>query len=371
MKHMEYRRRLGVRPLSALLALVLTLAGNSGSAVAAEFDAEKHFKGKTITLVTDFKPGGGTDLQARYFAANWGKFIPGNPKIVVTNLFPNPAGMNYVWKSEPDGLTLDFVASPNVGREILEPTAKFENAKFTRIGAHARRDVFLLGRGTLPYNSLQEAKGSKEPIVVAEPIGKAEKLDGKLLGVAMLAMWLDAPLKVAPVARSGTSDTLLLLERGDVNGWIAGSVWHELPKLRPGWFKSGYLKPIANMGNPDLPPSANGEIGMSLPNAITWLNDEQKEIWEGVYLPEVISGKNIIGPPNMPAEITKTLRDAYANAVNDPEFAKGLEKIQGEPPSLIRGEDLQRMIDKATVSFKKQAPRVKEIRQQVFDHITK
>jgi tripartite-type tricarboxylate transporter receptor subunit TctC len=54
---------------------------------AAEFDAEQYFKGKTINLVVDFKPGGGTDLQARYFASNWGRYIPGHPKIKVSNLF--------------------------------------------------------------------------------------------------------------------------------------------------------------------------------------------------------------------------------------------------------------------------------------------
>jgi hypothetical protein len=365
MKRVSYSRRAGLLPVSlALTALVLALAG---PVAAAEFDAEKYFKGKTITLVVDFKPGGGTDTQARYFASNWGRFIPGNPKVKVTNLFPNPSGVNYMAKTKPDGLTLSFLASPNVGVELVNPQVDFENAKLTRIGAHAKRDVSLLVRGTLPYDSLLEARGGKAPITLAEPISSIKKLDGKLLAIGMLAMWMDAPLKIVPVARSGTGDTLLLLERGDINAWIAGSQWYQLPKLRPGWLKDGYLKPIAYMGNPEVPASPNSETEMTVPNAYTWLTDEQKEIWEGIYLPEVISGKNIVGPPDMPAEVTQVLRDAYADAVNDPAFAEGLEKIQGEPPSLIRGEDLQRMIVKSTVAFKKQLPHYEKIRQQVFD----
>lgn len=33
-----------------------------------------------------FGPGGGTDLQARHFAANWSKYMPGNPRFQVTNI---------------------------------------------------------------------------------------------------------------------------------------------------------------------------------------------------------------------------------------------------------------------------------------------
>ena len=36
------------------------------------FDAEAHFKGKTIRMVVGFNPGGGTDTQARFLAAKWG-----------------------------------------------------------------------------------------------------------------------------------------------------------------------------------------------------------------------------------------------------------------------------------------------------------
>ena len=98
--------------LVAIAALGLIFMGPAGgSAQAADFDAAKHFKGKTIRLIVDFKPGGGTDIQARYFAAQWGKFVPGNPKFVVSNLFPNPSGRNYVWKAKPDGTTLSFLAS--------------------------------------------------------------------------------------------------------------------------------------------------------------------------------------------------------------------------------------------------------------------
>ena len=373
LRKIAFAHYVSLRPFFiSILALLLVLSGLAGGdAQAAGFDAAKYFKGKTIRLVVDFKPGGGTDLQARYFAANWGKFVPGKPRLEVNNLFPNPSGRNYVWRSKPDGLTLSFVASASIGREMIDPTAKFVTAEFTQIGSHAKRDVVLLVRGTVPYNSIPAARGGKVRITLAEPIGRAEDLTGKLLAVGLLSMWHDVPLKIVTVARSGTSDALLMLERGDVNGWIAGSQWYSLPKLRPGWFKKGFLKPLADISNPGAPSIPNSEIKMPIPNAVTWLNAEQKAVWEGIVIPEVLHGKAISGPPKMPANVTKALRESYLRALKDPGFSKGLERIQRQPVAAISGEKLQKMMVAYTAAFKKQVSNYRKVRQQVYDRYFK
>jgi tripartite-type tricarboxylate transporter receptor subunit TctC len=85
----------------------------------------------------------------------------------------------------------------------------------------------------------------------------------------------------------------------------------------------------------------------------------------------VIYAKGIIGPPNMPAEIAKVLRDAYVAAVTDPAFAEGLEKIQGQPVALIRGEKLQELVADSAKSFKEYLPRYNEIRDQVYRYLTR
>ncbi len=352
-------------------AAVAIIAAGTRPAAAEDFDAAKHFKGKTMRLVVDFKPGGGTDLQARYFASNWSRFIPGNPKIAVTNLFPNPSGRNYTWKSAPDGLTLSFMASSGVGDELVDSSAEFQSEKFTQIGSHAKRDVVLIARGTMPYNSIPEARGSKTVLTIAESVGSVEDISGKLMAAGLLALWFDVPMRIATVARSGSADALVMIERGDVNGYIAGSHWYSLPTLRPGWFAKGYVKPVADLSHPQAPSIPNDEISMPIPNAMTWLNDEQKALWRGIYLPDVVSGKGIVAPPNMRPEIAKVLRDTYAAALNDPDFAKGLEKLQGQPVALIRGEKLQEIVVEATKDFKEYLPQYNDLRQKVYDKLVK
>lgn len=350
------------------LMLMGTIAAGS-TAASNDAEIERHFKGKTIRLVVDFKPGGGTDIQARYLAANLGKFIPGNPQITVTNLFPNPAGQSFVWKSAPDGLTLSFLATAGIGRELVDSGLEFKAEEFTWIGSHAKRDVIMLVRGNVPYNSLAEARGGKVPIRIAETIGGVDDVNGKLLGVGLLAIWFDLPLQVANVARLGSSDALVMLEREDVNAYIAGSHWYSLPTLRPGWFKNGYIKPLLDLGFPERPVAANSEIKMTVPNVMTYMNDEQKKIWSALYLPDVLSGKAMAGPPKMPPAIAKALRDAYFNCLSDPEISAQLAKLQGQPVELIRGERMQELVIEESAAFKKSLPLYKELQKQVYDKI--
>jgi tripartite-type tricarboxylate transporter receptor subunit TctC len=358
--------------LGAAVMLVTSAGLTRQQATAAEFDAEKYFKGKTITLVVDQKAGGGTDIEARYFAGNWGKFIPGKPRVIVTNLIPLPAGKNYVWKSAPDGLTLDFLPSPGVGTETSDPNAKFTSqAEFTYIGSHNKRDVSLITSGKMPFNTLKDAKGSKTPLTIAESMDSVEDVDGKLLGTLMLANWFDVPVKIANVARSGTADALVLIERGDVNTFIGGSNWYTLTKMRPGWFKNGFVKVIADLSHPDAPSIPNSEISMPVPNVVQWLTPEQRALWEGIYLPEVLFGKAIIGPPKMAPEVTKALRDSYGAAVQDPEFAAGLNKILGIPLAYLPGEKVQQMMIDSTVAFNKYQPQYKKIQKEVYDRYIK
>jgi Uncharacterized protein conserved in bacteria len=339
------------------------------AAAAPDVDLERHFKGKTMRLVVDFKPGGGTDIQARYLAAHMGKFIPGNPRITVTNIFPNPAGQSFVWKSAPDGLTLSFLANAGIGREIADPDLEFTAEAFTWIGSHAQRDVILLVRGNLPYTSLADARGGKVPIQLADTISGLDDMGGKLLGVGLLAMWFDLPLRIANVARLGSSDALVMLERGDINGYVAGSHWYSLPTLRPGWFSKGYLKPLLDLGHPESATSSNSETKMTQPNVVTYMTEEQRKIWSAIYLPEVLTGKAMAGPPNMPPQIAKALRDAYANTLADAEINTQLAKLQGQPVALIRGERMQQLVTESSIAFKKSVTIYNDLRKQVYDKI--
>ncbi|MDB5553613.1 MAG: efflux transporter protein, partial [Rhizobium sp.] len=81
----------------------LALAGAGALIAAAVHPAaaqtpEEFYKGKTLTFYVGLSPGGGYDINARLTARFIGKYIPGNPTVVVRNM-PGGGGLvmtNYV-----------------------------------------------------------------------------------------------------------------------------------------------------------------------------------------------------------------------------------------------------------------------------------
>src|SRR4030088_407885 len=99
-------RRLSRRGLvsgASVLALNLT-ALPSKRARAADF-----YRGKTLTMIVGFAPGGGVDTQARTIARHLVRFIPGQPGVIVQNMEGAAGALatNYLnQRVAPDALTL-------------------------------------------------------------------------------------------------------------------------------------------------------------------------------------------------------------------------------------------------------------------------
>jgi tripartite-type tricarboxylate transporter receptor subunit TctC len=80
---------------------------------SAQGQAEEPFyKGKTITILAGTGAGNVYDIFARMFARHLGKYIPGNPDLIVQNM-PGAASMiaaNHLYNvTKPDGLTIGAI----------------------------------------------------------------------------------------------------------------------------------------------------------------------------------------------------------------------------------------------------------------------
>ena len=130
------------------------------------FDAAAHFRGKTIRLMVGFNPGGGTDAQARYMSRAWPEFIPGNPRIIVTNLTPVVVERNFVWNAEPDGLTLAVEATPGIFDQG-SPQAQFDMRESTMIGVTSGLEGLWIRRHdfTEAYDCMDTAFGASGPLL--------------------------------------------------------------------------------------------------------------------------------------------------------------------------------------------------------------
>src|SRR6266508_3083275 len=86
-----------------VIGIVAGLLVAGGKPAAPADDIADFYKGKTVTMVVGTPAGGGYDIYARLLARHLGKYIPGNPSIVVQNR-PGAGGIiatNYVYDVAP------------------------------------------------------------------------------------------------------------------------------------------------------------------------------------------------------------------------------------------------------------------------------
>lgn len=332
------------------------------------FDAEAHFRGKTIRLIVGFNPGGGTDTQARFLAANLGKFIPGNPRIVVSNHTPQMAASNFVWKSEPDGTVLQYTAGTLITNSF-EPEAEFTASGFGLIGAPQGGNPFWAHRGTLPYTDIRDAIGKPdgEPLVQTGP-GSAPEATGVVLGGMMVADWLNLPIDYRVVAGTGTEQTLLMLERGDVNALLIapGSSWYTLPARRPGWFADGFLKPFASMLVPGQEIHPNAEIEFTAPHARDLLEPDQASLFNSLTSPQHVALKHFAGPPGMDPAVLATLRKAWDDAIADPEFNADFSRVLGTDVASVQGARLEQIYTATVDGYREHLGTLGDLQERLF-----
>src|ERR1700686_4543540 len=83
------------------IELLGAFVGPAGADAVSDF-----FSGKTLSLITGFPPGGGYDTYIRVLARHYGKFIPGHPSMIPSNM-PGAGSLtaaNYIYgKAVNDG----------------------------------------------------------------------------------------------------------------------------------------------------------------------------------------------------------------------------------------------------------------------------
>src|SRR5258708_11355839 len=123
---------------AAILAFLALAAPDARADAVADF-----YRGKLIKVVVGFASGGGYDVYARLLARHLGKYIPGNPSLVVQNMV-GAGGLraaNFVYSAAPkDGTTIGILSRDMPLLAVLGANAavQFDPRKFTWIGSPSR-----------------------------------------------------------------------------------------------------------------------------------------------------------------------------------------------------------------------------------------
>src|SRR5215216_3316790 len=153
-----------VRMLVAIsLGLLLCGTASAPAQSVAEF-----YKGKTIQIIVGFGVGGGYDLYARALGRYLGKYVPGQPTVVVQNLegAGSVRAANHVYSgSPPDGTVIAAVNQNMPMYQLLGGAgARFEAAGMQWLGSMANSNGLVYTWHTSGIKTLEDAKHTEVPM---------------------------------------------------------------------------------------------------------------------------------------------------------------------------------------------------------------
>lgn len=327
---MRHARTAATIIAAAVLALTV-----GAPARAQDFNAEQHFKGKTIRFIVSWAAGGTGDSYVRILVRHFSRHIPGNPSFVVENM---PGGghniaTNYMAAlAEPTGLVMATYGSARaVASARGETGVRFDASKFRYIGSVAGFGAVCMAVKASPIDSYKDLTGAAQQWIVGDVSSEAA-------GPTIVNL-IGGPLKWNARAITGyQSDSAvnLALQRGEVsgscgpyNGFANDPTWRE--KFKP-LFNIG-LKRDPNL--PDVPTVF--EIGQLPPDVAKALE---------AYALRFESSVPLYLPPATPDPIVAVLRQSFDELLKDAEYREQTTKSGLTLDGALSGADVQKSVDR-------------------------
>jgi tripartite-type tricarboxylate transporter receptor subunit TctC len=289
------------------------------TALPAKADAVADFyRGKTVTLVVGYGPGGGYDVYARLVGRHLGRHIPGNPTVVVQNM-PGAGSLRSVnWLNTlapRDGTAIAHFARnmPLMGMLGTNSNAQFDPRKFTWLGSSssfANDAYILIVRKDIPVKTIDDARRQGgEPLVLG---GTAEGATGNDVPIILRDT---IGLNVKQVVGYPDSGAIFLaMERGEIHGRTTDL--SSVKAIKPEWLQPG-------SGFQVLVQFARETRHQDFPNVPTARelarNEASRLLIELTELPYKRS-RPFAAPPGIPAARAAALQRAFAATHRDPQY---------------------------------------------------
>lgn len=331
--------------------LLLFFASNLMFLSSSQAQTDAFYKGKTIRIIAGSAPGGGIDFLSRRMAGHMSKYIPGNPDFIVQNMAGGGTmvAANYIYGlAKPDGLAFGLI-NPGLYFDQLIGTkeVRFDWTKFTWIGSPETSDEIIYVRSSAPYKDVEDLrKAATPPKCGAVGTRAPDYYFSRLLQEA-----LGARIQMV-VGYTGTAEINLAIERDEAQcraGTISTFFGQEPMRT---WTKTGFVRVLVQGGLKRDPRLANVPTIHELMDKYS--SPDQTRRLVKVVLSAGEIGRPVVGPPGIPADRLRVLREAFDKAMNDPALLAeatqagwelkpvGGERLQGianeviaQPPEVI------------------------------------
>ena len=251
-------------------ALLISLAAGACIAASTSFaqDAAAHFRGKTVNVLVGFGPGGGYDGYGQLLGQFIGKFIPGEPRVIVRHM-PGAGSvtmLNHLYNvAAKDGLTFGIPAAGTaythlIGIERDKAAAKYDAQKFSWLGSLEAFTPIVFAWHKTRFRTMDDLRqhefnyGSSGPTTGGETYAEMMNV---LLGT-----------KLKPVrGYKGSNEIALAIERGELDG-IVGWCWTCVKADKPQYIaeKTGIF--IAQFG---VTPERRKQYAQPMVEIFSWM----------------------------------------------------------------------------------------------------
>jgi tripartite-type tricarboxylate transporter receptor subunit TctC len=300
-------------------------------------------------LVVGHEVGTGFDIYARTLARHLGRFIPGNPIVVVQNMngASGITSANWLYNIAPKDGTVAATFVQSVPFEPLygNAAARFVPAKFTWIG-NLEESVGVCGvsksSGIERFDDLLSRQAIFAGTGTTGPLGKASLAVKNLLG---------AKIKLVS-GYQGSASVKLAMNRGEVAG-ICGLPMSTITSFWKDDYESGAFRPIIQLSGGKL-AALDG-----IPHVDDYIKSADDHAVFGLIFGTLALGRIYVSPPGVPAERAKALRQAFMATAKDAAFLEDAVKTQIDI-SPMTGEQVETFIARLSAASPAMIERAKQ-----------
>lgn len=293
-------------------ALLSTLALSFAIGGAAH---AQDYPGGNISIVVPYGTGGGFDTAVRTFAPYFADELGSNTNVITENVSGagGQRGAAEVYRANPDGRKLGIFNLPGFALPaILGEELNYDLQELSWIGRLESQDYVLLVNANSDIHNLDDLMAQDEIVITSTGYGSTV-LAG--LQITMAALGLEDRDPIYLSGYPSTSDQLVGLVRGDGNVSMAPH------SSSASYIRSGDLRPIASSGTSSPYDGVQTFEEAGYPE-LTPLNLQ----------------RSIAGPPGISEDRLQILREAFARAVENPDFLADAERV-GMDIAPLDGDD--------------------------------
>lgn len=310
------------------LSLLLLLAPTVGA-------QESYYRGKTFTFIVGAPPGGGFDTLTRIVARHIGRYLPGNPSVIVQNM--TGAGTliaaNHLYnRVKPDGLSVGvWVGGLALQKFLGGQGMEFDPLRFEWIGVPTQQTMVCALTKASGITSMDRWYAAKQPVKLGGMIPGTRQDDiSQILKIA-----LGLPIQLVQ-GYKGTTDIALAADSGELAGQCTS--WSGLKSIWRRQYEAGDVVPVVQPNRLAIPEIPNVPLVISYAKT-----EEAKQLIEtGIHDVNAVT-LAISAPPGTPKDRVQLLRRALTATLKDPAMLAEAKSAQQDVDPMS-GEELAKTV---------------------------